>query len=358
MAKLAGDPMTKQTGCITRRAALIGGTAALATGVIASPGIVRAETKELVVGGAAGMAGYMKEFVFPVVEKKLGIKVLFEGTRSLVNLEKMRADRDAPKMSVVLMDDPVMLLAEDEGLIAKLTPAAVPNLGKITPGGVHHDGVWANYQLPWTGIAYNKQKLSGGVPSYAALWDPANKGRVVLPSLQNTEGVWTLIAAAHLETGKKFAEAQYDIDAAFKKIKGLKPNLLTVYTNQPQAENLLEQGEAWLIGGQFSSYTLLRTAAGAPVDLAAPKEGVCAMPSGICLVKQAPNQQLAEAFIDAFLGPEIQGILVEKSFVLPTNPAAPVPAGFKIPSDPFFADWAFIAKNRQAWIDRWDREMA
>ncbi len=330
-AKLPEDPMTKQRRTITRREALIGGAAALATGLVGSPRIARAEAKELVVGGAAGMAGYMKEFVFPVIEKKLDVKILFEGTRSLVNLEKMRADRDAPKMSVVLMDDPVMLLGEAEGLIGKLTPATVPNLAKIVPGAVHHDGIWANYQLPWTGIAFNKQKLPDGVPSYAALWDPANKGRVVLPSLQNTEGVWTLIAAAQLETGKPFAEAQYDIDAAFRKIKALKPNLLTIYTNQPQAENLLEQGEAWLIGGQFSSYTLLRTAAGAPVDLAAPKEGVCAMPSGICLVKNAPNQQLAEAFIDAFLGPEIQGILVEKSFVLPTNPAAPVAARLQGP---------------------------
>ena len=55
---------------------------------------------DLVVGGAAGMAGYMKEFVFPVIERQQGIRVVFDGTRSLVNLEKMRADRAAPRMSV------------------------------------------------------------------------------------------------------------------------------------------------------------------------------------------------------------------------------------------------------------------
>jgi putative spermidine/putrescine transport system substrate-binding protein len=359
--QLVEGPMAKRRDMtrpgMTRRNMLIGGAATIGAGMVGMPRIARAETKELVVGGAAGMAGYMKEFVFPVVEKKLDIKILFEGTRSLVNLEKMRADKDAPKMSVVLMDDPVMLLAEAEGLLAKLTPSAIPNLAKIKPNAVHHDGIWANYQLPWAGVAFNKQKLQG-VASYAALWDPANKGRVVLPSLQNTEGVWTMIAAAHLETGKPFQEAQFDVDAAFKKIKQLKPNLLTIYTNQPQAENLLEQGEAWLMGGQFSSYTLLRTAAGAPVDLAAPKEGIFAMPSGICLVKGCPNQQLAEAFIDAYLGPEIQSILVEKSFVLPTNPAAKVPAGLMPPGDPFMPDWEFMAKNRAAWVDRWDREMA
>ena len=80
------------------------------------------------------------------------------------------------------------------------------------------------------------------------------------------------------------------MDAGFKKLASLKPNVLTIYTNQPQAENLLESGEASLMGGQFSSYTLIRAAAGSPVGLSAPKEGVFAMPSGICKVKDGPNR--------------------------------------------------------------------
>ncbi len=336
---------------ITRRL-LLGSSAALAL-----PAIVRAETRDIVVGGAAGMAGYMKEFVFPVVEKQLSCKVVFDGTRSLVNLEKMRADKASPKMSVVLMDDPIMLIAWNEGLIEKLTPAMVPNLGKIRPAAVQLDGAWANYQQPWAGVAYNKSALPKGVESYTALWDTANKNKVVLPSLQNTEGLWTFIVAAHLETGKPFKEAQYDADAAFKKLAALKPNVLTIYTNQPQAENLLESGEATLMGGQFSSYTLIRTAAGAPVDLAAPKEGVFAMPSGICKVKGAPAGDLANAFIDAYLSPEIQTILAEKSFVLPTNPAAKVPAGFTVPGEPFAPDWANVNAKRAEWIQRWNQTM-
>ena len=97
--------------------------AALSTAPLCSPSIGRAQTKDLVVGGAAGMAGYMKEFVFPVIEKKHGMRIVFDGTRSLVNLEKMRADKAAPKMSVVLMDDPIMQLAFEEGLLSILTTA-------------------------------------------------------------------------------------------------------------------------------------------------------------------------------------------------------------------------------------------
>ncbi len=112
-----------------------------------------------------------------------------------------------------------------------------------------------------------------------------------------------------------------------------------------------------MMSGQFSSYTLIRAAAGAPVDLAAPKEGVFAMPSGICKVKGAPNEAGADAFINAFLGPEIQKILVEKSFVLPTNPAVTLPPGFTQPGEPFAPDWANVNKNREAWLQRWNEVM-
>src|SRR5438132_1371080 len=79
-----------------------------------------------------------------------------------------------------------------------------------------------------------------GVATWAELYDAKYKGRLVLPSLQNTEGLANLVMAAHLETGKPIADAQFDIDAGFKKIKTLKPNILTIYTQIPQAFNLLE----------------------------------------------------------------------------------------------------------------------
>ena len=334
-------------------------TAVAGAAVSGFPAIVRAQSRDLVVGGAGGMAGYMREFVFPVVERATGMRVIFDGTRSLVNLEKLRADKASPRMSVVLMDDPIMQIAWGEGLLEKLTPAATPNMAKLRASAIHLEGAWVNYQQPWVGIAYNKQAMPQGVDSYQALWAPANRGKVILPSLQNTEGLWTMIVAAHLETGKPFAEAQYEVEAAFKKLATLKPNLLTIYTNQPQAENLLESGEAALMSGQFSSYTLIRAAGGAPVGLAAPKEGIFAMPSGICKVKGGPNEALANAFIDAYLGTEIQQILAEKSFVLPTNTDAQLPAGFTAPAgSPFSPDWEHVNKNRDAWIQRWNQLMA
>ena len=341
---------------ITRRTALAGGAGALA--MISAPALLRAQTKEIVIGGAASHKPWVESIVQPFFEKKYGAKIVYEGTRSLVNLEKMQKNKDKQYLSVVQMDDPVMILAVKEGLLENLTPAKVPNLANVRPDAVHMDGMWANYLTPWQGIAYNKNVLPNGVASWADVWDAKFKGRVILPSLQNTEGLANLFVASHLATGKPMSEALKDPDSGFKQLAKLKPNLLTVYTQMPQAFNLLEQGEAWVIVSALSSFALERKAAGAPIDLAAPKEGIFASPSGICAVKGAPALDLAFAYVNEMLGAEIQAKISVPTFALPTNKSVPPPAGMPTNATLHSLDWAYVAENRNEWVKRWDREMA
>lgn len=340
----------------SRRALLKGGVAL--AGVLAAPSILRAQTRELVVGGAAGHKGWVEEIVVPLFEKKHNAKVIFEGTRSLVNLEKMQKNKDRPYMSVVQMDDPVMILAVKEGLLDPLTAAKAPNLAALNPGTVHMDGMWANYLQPWLGIAYNKDTMKTAPTSWADAYDPKYKGRVIVPSLQNTEGLPNIFAATAIATGKSLDDAQADVDPGFKKLVMLKPNLLTVYTQQPQAYNLLEQGEAWMISSAMSSYALERKAAGAPIELAAPKEGVFAMPSGIAVIKGAPQPELAFAYVNELLGAELQTKLAGPTFSLGTNKNVARPAGLSPDMVVHQIDWANVARERDGWLKRWDREMA
>ncbi|MEO0760850.1 MAG: extracellular solute-binding protein [Pseudomonadota bacterium] len=339
----------------TRRHVLKGSAAA--AGVLAAPAILRAADNEIVIGCAGSHTLWMEQIVVPHMAEKIGASVLFEGTKSTVNLEKMRSNKDAPYLSVVQMDDPVMILAVDEGLLRPTTPAAVPNMGQLRDGAVHMDGMWSNYVQPWAGIAYNTDMLDG-VPSWTQLWDSAHEGRIIIPGLRNTEGMWTLFAAAHLATGKPLGEAQYDIDAAFDKLAELKPNVLTTYSVMSQAFNLLEQGEISMLSGNFSSYALPRKAQGVPVDLAAPKEGIFAMPSGITLVKDGPNPELAEAYVNEMLGAELQGQIAEFASSLPANTTAEVSVAIPEGVPVFSPDWAFVSKNRADWIDRFDKLMA
>jgi putative spermidine/putrescine transport system substrate-binding protein len=341
---------------MTRRTLLK--TSAMATlSTLAAPAILRAQTSELVIGCAGSHTSWMETIVTPHMKEAIGADIIFEGTKSSVNLEKMSSNRDAPYLSVVQMDDPVMIQAVEAGLLTPITPDAVPNMTDLRPDATHMDGMWCNYVQPWAGIAYNTDKTSG-VPSWNALWDPANAGQIIIPSLQNTEGMWTLMSAAMLGSGLPFSEAQYEIDAAFAKLEELKPNLLTVYTTMSQAFNLLEQGEVSMLSGNFSSYTLPRKAMGVPVDLAAPAEGIFAMPSGICLVKGGPNPELAQAYVNEMLGPVMQAAVADFASSVPANTT--VKAGAIVPEGvPIYApDWSFVAANRKSWIERFDKLMA
>jgi putative spermidine/putrescine transport system substrate-binding protein len=344
------------TAAPSRRQLLAG--AAAGSLALAAPSILRAQTREFVVGGAASHKPWVESIVQPFFEQKYNCRIVYEGTRSLVNLEKMQTTRDRPYLSVVQMDDPVMILAVRENLLERLTAERVPNLRAIKPEAIHMDGMWANYLQPWQGIAYNKNALPNGIQSWTELWEPRFRGRLTLPSLQNTEGLANLFIAASLESGQPPAQAQFNVEPGFQRLARLKPNLLTIYTQMPQAFNLLEQGEAWAIPAALSSFALERKRAGAPIDLAAPREGIFASPSGVCVVRGGPHQDLAFAYVNELLGAEMQARLAPVNFALPTNTAVAAPDGMPtgVPVHP--TDWANVAANRNAWVARWDRDMA
>ncbi len=346
------------TNRVSRRSILRAAAATAGGAALSAPFVARAQAREFVIGGAASHKPWMDSTVIPAFEKKYNCRIVYEGTRSLVNLEKMQRNKDKPYLSIVQMDDPVMILAVKEGLLEKLTPEKVPNLRQIRPDAIHMDGMWANYVQPWQGIAYNTKALPNGIQSWAQLWEPRFKGRVILPSLQNTEGIANLFLASSLETGKPPAQAQFDVDPGFRKLVALKPNLLTIYTQMPQAFNLLEQGEAWVIASALSSFALQRKQAGAPINLVAPKEGIWASPSGICVVKGGPHQDLAFAYVNEMLGAEYQSAISGPTFSLPTNRNAKAPADLPQGVTVHPTDWSNVAANRNAWIQRWDRELA
>ena len=125
----------------------------------------------------------------------------------------------------------------------------------------------------------------------------------------------------------------------------------------PQAFNLLEQGEAVMIGGALSSYAMERKRKSAPIDMAAPKEGVMSMPSGIAKVKNGPQPELALRVHRRDAGSRVPEDPAEAAAAVPRTRTAPMPAGMpKV--EVFVPDWANVAEKRNGWVERWDKEMA
>jgi putative spermidine/putrescine transport system substrate-binding protein len=120
---------------------------------------------------------------------------------------------------------------------------------------------------------------------------------------------------------------------------------------------LLEQGECWAAAGFFTSGTFPRKMAGAPIDLARPKEGSFAMPKSIAKVRNAASPELADAWIDACLGLEFQTIWQRELYGAPTNTTVPVDPQLIAVKDLLVIDWAFYSDKLKETSDRFDREI-
>jgi putative spermidine/putrescine transport system substrate-binding protein len=154
------------------------------------------------------------------------------------------------------------------------------------------------------------------------------------------------------------AEAQYETDIGFRKLAELKPNILSIYQDPTQVATLLEQGEGWMAGGLFSSYIVARQKAGAPIELAKPREGSFALSGSIAKVRNCVLPDVADAIINDFLSEQIQQIMVEEFNDAPAHPKVKLQPGMMALDQMFSTDWEYVAKNRQAWLDRFDREIA
>jgi putative spermidine/putrescine transport system substrate-binding protein len=340
---------------ISRRQAIKAAAAGIAA--LGFPAIVRSQPRQLVIGGPGGQLAQTQKFMIPVFEKQHNCKVLYDGAQTLVNAKKIQANPSKPPFDVVMMDEPGTIILAKDKLLEPLKQSQVRNLSKLVPGSIVRDGAWIVYYNPATSIGYNTRAIKDGLASWTNLWDPSMKERVMIPHPKTTQGAVMLSMAAHLETGKPVKEAQYDLDAAFRKLRTLRPNLLQSYLASAQASILLEKGEAWAAAGFFTTYTLGRKAAGAPVDMARPREGSFSFPKVIAKVRNASAPELADAWIDACIGEEFQKVWMREFYGSPTNIDVPVDPSLIASKDLLVLDMEFHTAKIGEASERFDREI-
>ena len=182
---------------------------------------------------------------------------------------------------------------------------------------------------------------------------------------KQTQSVQMLVAATALATGKSFHDAQYLIDQGWDKMAALKPNVQTIYENNPTAVLQVAQGQADLAGPDFSKTVLPYAAKKAPVAMSAPKEGVFGGVNTITLVKGGPNPDLAAAFADRMLDPLVQTALSEATFAAPTVSGltlnaetarlAAYPESRMDAMGLMTVDWTFINPKRGAIVEKYNQ---
>ena len=318
----------------------------------------------ITVGIYTGQQGeVVRKQLIPPFEAKNKCKVYTTQGVTLEQIALMRTSRDNPKYSVMFVDDIGVELAKREGLIEKLPREQIPNMARVLDRFVYFDGYGVAFAMSAAGLCYN---TATGKPlaSYAELWDPKFRGRFLMESPKATQSLYLLIAAVTIETGKHYKESQYLIEQSWPKMEALKPNVQSIFESQTTVMQVAN-GEADLAGLFYSKSVYPYTVAGAPIDMCYPREGTFAGINTLTLVKNGPNRELAIAFMNHMLDPDIQRLLAEQTLTAPTISGLDFkPDVAKYMAYPeakmdemqiFSPDWVFINPIRSKLLEKYNQ---
>jgi putative spermidine/putrescine transport system substrate-binding protein len=348
---------------IRRRTLMTGAAGALAAPLILGRR-ASADDRSITVGIYTGPQGeVVRKQIIPPFEAKHGCKVYTTQGVTLEQVALMRASRNNPKYSVMFIDDIGVALAKGEGLIEKLPVEQIPNMERVLKRFIFYDGYGAAFAISAAGLAYNN---ATGKPleSYGDLWDPKLKARFLMETPKATQSLYLLIAAVSIVTGKPYGEAQYWIDSAWPKMEALKPNVMSIFDTDATTIMQVAQGQADVAGLFYSKSVNPYTVQGAPIAMCYPREGTFAGINTVTLVKNGPERELAIAFIDWMLSPDVQQPLAEQTLAAPslrdlsfkpdTEKYMAYPESKMDEMGIFSPDWTFINPMRSHLIEKYN----
>ncbi len=327
----------------------------------------RAEDKAIYVGIYAAQQGeFVRKHIIPKFEADYKCKVYTTEGVTLGQIAALRATRSNPKYSAMFMDDIGIDLATTEGLLDPLPFDKMPNAKRLFKRFIFSEGHGVAFAISTGGWAYNPQN-GPTIKSYGDLWDAKYRGRILLQSPKNTQSVYMLVAAAGLALGKPWSESQYHLDAAWDKMKDLKPNILTLY-DQNSMVMQVPQGQADFAGIEYSKQIYPYTVAGAAIDMTFPREGAFAGVNCLSLPKNAPEPELGVAFLNRMLDPEVQQALASAtltagsisglSFAPDIAKYIPYPEAKMDAMQLFTCDWKAINPIRPSLIEKYNQTFA
>ena len=302
----------------------------------------------------------MRKEVIPDFEKAHKVKVEYVAGNSTDTLAKLQAQKANQVIDVAIVDDGPMYQAIQLGFCGKI--AGLPAEDLYTTARFKDDKAVA-IGLVATGLMYNtkvfKEKGWAAPTSWNDLKDSKYKKTIVIPPINNTYGLYTLMMFARLNGG-----GEKDIEPGFKVMKtDVNPNVLAYEPSPGKMTELFESGQGLLaVWGSGRVQSFANT--GFPVDFVYPKEGAVTLLASACPIAKANASPLASQFIEAMLQPKLQLILlkdygygpVNKKVEVPPELAKMAPVGERA-AKLINPDWDTINAHRDEWTKRWNREV-
>ena len=298
---------------ISRRKALRTAAGLAAMGAVGAPSILRAQTKTLKITTWGGKWGdIMKATVLPAFEKEF--KCTVQADQAFPYVPKLQASpKNDPLYDVLHTNSNEQWNCVVEGLVMdKITPKEVPNVADVYPYAVSDKIVGVSIFTSAIGLGFRTDKGLTKPGSWKDLADPklaGVRGSYIIPV--NSLGQCHLMML-----GKIYGKGLQDLDAAYKALEALKPIKLVDFTGQ--MEKLLLSGE--VIEAVIHDSGIYRyDGQNQPIDFASPSEGVLALEQVLNVTPGSKVKELAFAYIDYLLRPDVQKMLAEGVWYSPSN---------------------------------------
>jgi putative spermidine/putrescine transport system substrate-binding protein len=274
-------------------------------------------------------------------------------------VSKIVAAKNNPPFDVIILDEGPYLAALQYDIFEKIPADKLSNLKDIPkhfvdPRGL---GVFCSGQI--SGIAYNTDKIKVPPKSWNDLLKPEYKGRVGLTGMGPTLGAAWMAEIARLNGG-----SETNMEPAFAWLKKLMPNIGAVAANPGALATLFQQGQID-ISVHYNNNVGDMQAKGVPIALAQPDTGWILIRSSMHIVKNSKNVDLAAAYVNAAISPEVQSKMGDAPYILvPTNAKVPLSKPLQYYAKDTAAlekmntvDWAKLNPRRAEYIDRFNREV-
>jgi spermidine/putrescine-binding protein len=330
------------------------------------PSLAPAQTKpdQVVVMTWGGLWGdAMRDNVDAAFQKSTGIKVVQDRSSSPVErITKLKVSLNDQKVDLVQIHDGLVPLAIKQGVVEKLNKDSprMANVRNMIPQ------FWNDYWVPMIfsaiGVTYNTKLVKNPPTSFADLWRPEFKGRIVLPEVSHSIGTY-IIPIGAMAAGKdpKDEAAGFEM---LKKMADLKP----VWAKDTDSIMNAFRDEEAVIGLLYKSQTYTVKGWNTPVEWVYPKEGGIPYISGTSIAKNTKNLEAAERYLDVTMDPDVQPFVTKvfnypgtnKDMLSRLSPELKERAQFtQAQLDKLVTlDHEFMSDKRADWTQRWNRVVA
>jgi putative spermidine/putrescine transport system substrate-binding protein len=298
-----------------------------------------------------------RSILLPAFAKSAGASTDLVASLPIDTVSKMRASKGNPPFDVVILDEGPYLDALQYDIFEKISVDKIPNMKDvplkfIDPRGM---GVFVSGQI--IGIAYNNEKIKTPPRSWNDLLKPEYKGRVGLAGLGSTLMMAWMVEIARLNGG-----SEENMDPAFEFVKKLLPNVGAIPASPGALATLFQQDQID-ISIHYNNNVGDLQGKGVPVALAKPDTGYVHIKSSMHIAKNTKNPELAAAYINAALSPEVQTKMADDPyFIVPISNKASFSKGLMAYARDMKAveamsrvDWAKLNPRRAEYIDRFNR---